>query len=584
MLGLGLDLTKSALSSEGLALDLQFAADKTLTARKGPTPTFSRASGATQVNASGLIEYAPENILLRSQDQSNTSVWLELNSATRVANSSIGLDGTMSATKIIFSSASGSLIYQGVNLGSTINTPLTISVWVSSASAKKFRLGVFGSSQFYSSVLTSTSTLTRYSFTVENVNASGINAVIANDSAGGVGEITVWGFQLERYSSARAYIPTTTAAVYGARFDHDPVTLASRGLLIEEARTNLLLRSDDFNDAVWNPGISRNLSVTVNNTTSPSGATDADLLTVGATTTTYQVLQGGPTLTSGAAYTFSCYLKANQVTRVSLYSGNSATYPVDAYFDLTGNGSVTANALGTASIQKLANGWYRCVVTGTAGATAATSIRISPATTGNSRTYVGNSTDSFWAWGAQLEAGSFLTSYIPTTTASVVRSADVCSITGSNFSGFYNQSEGAAFVDFSLVSGFSITGRAMPLFWVSNNTFNETVRIGSATSSLFPVIDSTVGGSLTRATSSTAASLSSRNKTAGAYKAGGIGISTNGSVAVVASLASITNLANRLDIGGYHPASGLSPLCGHIAAVRYFEKRLTDAKLQSLTA
>jgi hypothetical protein len=112
-------------------------------------------------------------------------------------------------------------------------------------------------------------------------------------------------------------------------------------------------------------------------------------------------------------------LKADQVTRVSIYAVTQATLPIDAYFDLTGNGSVTANASGTASIQKLSNGWYRCVITGTALASLITSVRINAATTGNSRNYVGNSVDSFWAWGAQLETGAFATSYIPTTTAPV---------------------------------------------------------------------------------------------------------------------------------------------------------------------
>jgi hypothetical protein len=139
------------------------------------------------------------------------------------------------------------------------------------------------------------------------------------------------------------------------------------------------------------------------------------------------------------------------------------------------------------------------------------------------------------------------------------------------------------FADFSMVSGFSITGRALPTFWVSNNTFNNSIRITSAGSSLAPVFDTVIGGLQTRAVSSTSISLSSRNKVAGAYKVGNNGISTNGSVVVTSSPATITNLVDRLDIGSFHPVAGLPQLCGHIAAVRYYKKRLSDAKLQSLT-
>ena len=57
-------------------------------------------------------------------------------------------------------------------------------------------------------------------------------------------------------------------------------------------------------------------------------------------------------------------------------------------------------------------------------------------------------TGTIFPWGAQLEAGAGPpTSYIPTTTAAVTRNADVPTITGTAFSGWYNQTEGTLFAE-----------------------------------------------------------------------------------------------------------------------------------------
>ena len=372
-----------------------------------------------------------------------------------------------------------------------------------------------------------------------------------------------------------------SAAINTARFDHDPITLACKGLLIEESRTNLTIRSDDFSASEWNASLQGNLTVTANNTASPSGATDADLLTVGSTTTVYQVLQRLPaitgSLTSGTTYTVSAFFKANQVTRVSLWAGNTVTLPVDAIFDLTGSGSVVLTSAGTASIQKYPNGWYRCIITGTAGATSDTTLRIGPAS-GTSRTYVGNSVDSFWAWGAQLEAGAFPTSYIPTTTASVVRSVDICSISGANFTSFYNNAAGT-FVSESMVA--NLTGNNRGIAQIDSGTTDNVIRHnyslsdGGFTSNLrantdTPTVFAVVAG---------AASVI--QKRAIAYEGTSFASSANGG-----SVATVTRTfpvgLNTMRIGSL--TSGGFLLSGHVAAIKFYKKRLANAKLQAITA
>jgi hypothetical protein len=270
-------------------------------------------------------------------------------------------------------------------------------------------------------------------------------------------------------------------------------------------------------------------------------------------------------------------LKADQVTRVSIYAVTQATLPIDAYFDLTGNGSVTANASGTASIQKLSNGWYRCVITGTALASAITSVRINAATTVNSRNYVGNSVDSFWAWGAQLEAGAFPTSYIPTTTASVARSADVCSITGSAFTGMYNATEG------TLISGGSIAslaGSNRGMWGINNNTGSH---------GFLTYYDAFLAGVGTQSRNTTATALlptfaNSANtsfKRGLAYYTGGGSISTNG--ASVTNTAAVISTQTMLTLQIGSMLGGSFYWSGHLASIRYYKKRLSNAKLQTLT-
>jgi hypothetical protein len=165
----------------------------------------------------------------------------------------------------------------------------------------------------------------------------------------------------------------------------------------------------------------------------------------------------------------------------------------------------------------------------------------------------------------------------------VVRSADVCSITGGDFNGFYNQSEGTLFAAYSFVSVYTNVGRAVIVAQASNNTFNELVRIGSATAATSPSFDTTVGGLQTRATALNNFDFSGINKTSAAYIVGNNAISHNGNAVVTSSPAAITSSCNRLDIGRYHPVSANLPHNGHIASLRYYRKRLPNAKLVQLT-
>ena len=232
-----------------------------------------------------------------------------------------------------------------------------------------------------------------------------------------------------------------------ARFDHNPTTGESLGLLVEEARTNNLLQSEDFS-STWTLS---NIAVTTNSVVAPDGTTTADTIAPPADgLTTTRFLRQNPILTTQQAYTLSVFAKVGTATTngINLYvSDSTATNIFRANFNLftlTTTVSNTGWAAPTATIVPYPNGWYRCILTGVTS-TVHVSLR--------AQIYLnifGNTPDthgSIHVWGAQLEAGAFPTSCIPTTTATVTRAADVASITGSNFSSWYNQTEGSMYVD-----------------------------------------------------------------------------------------------------------------------------------------
>jgi hypothetical protein len=388
-----------------------------------------------------------------------------------------------------------------------------------------------------------------------------------------------------------------SAAVDEPRFDHDPVTLACKGLLVEEGRTNLATYSGAL---VVNTGWASAETTSTTSGTGPDGNTSYQVSETSETSVHTIANSGGITaspttlVTSGTVYTGSIFLKkvTGSIDWVQLTLG-SAGFGTAQYANFNiGNGTV-GNSAGLASgtsprIENYGNGWYRCSISVASTSTATTLNLITVFvnnTNGTTRapSYAGSTSNQVLASLCQFEAGSFPTSYIPTTTGTLARSADVCSITGSDFSGFYNQPEGTLFAAYSFVSGYTNVGRSVIVAQASSNSFNELVRIGSATAATSPSFDTSVGGLQTRATALNNFNFSGINKTSGAYIVGNNAISHNGNAVVTSSPAAITSSCNRLDIGKFHPGAANLPHNGHIASIRYYKKRLPNAKLQALT-
>ena len=231
-----------------------------------------------------------------------------------------------------------------------------------------------------------------------------------------------------------------------ARFDYDPTPLTPRGLSIEGASTNRMYGSESLASSGLPINWSFSEQVTRNSTlvTSPRGTDDA--VTVNETTAnnihrTSQYTNSG--FTAGSICTLSCWAKvAKSSTPRKLYLNLGNTLNSSGLFDLTATGdSGTAQATsGTAtnkatSWTKYPNGWYRLTVTGNwvSEATQFFQINRASSTTCTDDSFSGETDNGIIIWGAQLEAGSGASSYIPTGASQVSRAVDFCTMPTASF-------------------------------------------------------------------------------------------------------------------------------------------------------
>jgi hypothetical protein len=258
------------------------------------------------------------------------------------------------------------------------------------------------------------------------------------------------------------------------RFDYNPIFLVCKGLLIEESRENIATYSAQFDQAVWNKD---NSSITANATLAPSGALDGDDLIDNAVTGVHRV-RYEPIVVLGGTYTISVYVKKLSVDYFFIRE-NLGGVSGNSFFNIS-NGTIgTVDAGRTASITSVGNGWYRCsiVTTATAGSKF---ISFCAATADNTPNYTGTGVATLSLWGAQFELGAFISSYIPTVATAVTRNADVATMTGTNFSSWYNASASSYVAEFTTPTGFA-SGSVYNLvtFWNGSSANNQiTSRYG----------------------------------------------------------------------------------------------------------
>lgn len=222
-----------------------------------------------------------------------------------------------------------------------------------------------------------------------------------------------------------------TAASNVPRKAHNPATGAVRGLLVEEQRTNLLVRSQEIDNGSW---LKSRATVTADATTAPDGTTSADKLVEDTTSGAHVAVNTNAiAVTAGVTYTYSIFAKAAErsFSRLTLPQAQFGGASTDsgASFNLS-TGAATFISTGvTASAQSAGGGWWRCSIAMTATTSGTLSLLRVYIEISAGPSYVGDGASGLYLWGGQFEAGTFATSYIPTTTASVTRSTDVASFT-----------------------------------------------------------------------------------------------------------------------------------------------------------
>lgn len=561
--------------------------------------TFSRGSQATLFDSTGTLVYAKHNLLLQSQFASGWSF-----SNASFTSTTVAPDGTNTGQVLNDSSAAAAgYTFQGVSV--TSGTAYVFSVFAKSVGLTSITLRNFtqaGAVAFNltgsGSADTPTGTFSSPAITavgngwyrcsvifIATGTASNNIAFVANPTAFTGEAFAIWGAQFNLAnmeggvtSSLTTYYPTTTAAYYAPRFDYNPSTLQPLGLLIEESRTNSI-RNNTMQGAVagtpgtlptnWSSGLA-GLTQEVVGTGTENGITYLDVRLSGTTTGTQVIVRfdnaTGIAAANGQTWTLSTWLRVvgGSTTNISgpnLYLSNNLFTSGGVYItDIGGN----VGTFGTTQ--------QRYSFTGTISSATAAFIRpylyfLAPS--------AGVAIDVTLRIGLpQLELGAFATSVIPTTTTALTRNADVASMTGTNFSSWYNQTEGTFFAEAtSAWASGNIVGS-------SDGTNNNRIFLGIASGPASRLLITTLGSSVASIT--VPYTLNTVVKGAGAYKENSSQYAANGVLGVEDTVCTIPTV-NRLSIGTNTTASDFF-LNGYIRRIAYYPTRLPNSTLQALTA
>lgn len=358
-----------------------------------------------------------------------------------------------------------------------------------------------------------------------------------------------------------------TAVINEPRIEYDPATGAEKGLLIEEVRTNLFSQSTEFEDGSWSKSGS---SVSANTITAPDGTNTADKL-VTNTANSAHICTRSLTLPAGS-HTVSLFAKAAGINwfRLGLFHSDSLAGSV--YFDVSTGDVGVVGSVERYSIFPVGGGWYRCSITvSVIAGTAQMHLAMGVGSGSANLTFQGDGVSGLYLWGAQLEAGSFPTSYIPTTTAAATRAADMVTVPA----GIFDHPQFTMFTEvYDVQTGAE--RHHLSLFADSNNRMRVSSSGASGRVIAYGLFDG-VAVSLYP----TAEIPFGIRKFAVGVSDGDQAFAVNGSVLATSAIPGAISGSPALNIGRYATTVTTSQ---HIKRIAYFPRRLSNAELQEITA
>jgi hypothetical protein len=525
-----------------------------------------RATTGTRINEDGLVELVPYNLFTYSE-QFDNAAWVK-ERVTITANITTAPNGSLTADKIVEDNTTNSHRARQ-NAISEQGVQYTLSFYLKASERTKARITAGGLNAFANfdlsngtiigsptlcaaSIISADNGWYRCSITYTQTaatSAAQLHLAATLNAAGdfsylgdGVSGIFVWGAQLVEGSVAKDYLPTTDRLDV-ARIDYSS---GSGALLVEPQRTNLLTYSEDFGE--WSASAGGISSIESNYAISPDGVINAYKVNFVVQNDSDLALYRGHSVTGGATYTYSIYIKgegSNIGKDIVLKSKRS-------------NG----DSAGTTTTQTLTDEWVRVDFTTTYAANnTVANFYISS-----------NDATSCLVYGAQAELGNYPTSYIPTQAATVTRNADVISKTG--IADLIGQTEGTMFVG---IYDYNFTpDNASPYLEIYADA-NNRITIFKNTSNQYQIFIRTVG---VTTLSILTASILGNSKIAIGYKENDCVVYVNGVQVGTDTSVTIPTCSN-VYLG--QSVTGVSVQKDVFNAAALYKTRLTNAELATLT-
>ena len=531
---------------------------------------FTRSNDtATRVGPDGLIEKVRTNLFTYSEDFSNAD-WTETNATFSV--DTLTADAGTSFKGIVQNETTNGLQNVYFDVAYTNHAFLQIGFGTSASDLGFSNYDIQNKTLGSSSGIVNNSiqdfgTYVRISLSINTTGKTSVFLIFANSASDsrapsytGTGSFKLFRSQNESGDIATDYIATTSAAVSVGpvanvpRLDYLDSTCPK--LLLEPQRTNSAIYSEQFNNAAWT---TQEVTVTANAAIAPDGTQSADNIVPTAITGTHQISSGA--LVSSSQCAMSVYAKASGYTTFHMLDRASGSN--GAAFNLA-NGTVTNAGSGVGTITSVGNGWYRCTAVATT-----TGVRFYIPTPASD--FTGDGTSGILLWGAQVEAGAYATSYIPTLGSASTRGSDSASKTG--ISSLIGQTEGTIFVEFDFQKDIDSPYRiSLSDGTVSNRiqigTYGNEVQVFVQTAGVTQVL--ALGGTITTGT----------HKMALAYASNDYVAYLDGSAVITDTSASVPACSKI----GYEIPDGTGLFEHPIKQQLLFPTRLSNADLAALTA